>query len=111
MSIVLRHRVAGIAAASAVVVALCGIITVASPSRIRPPSQTFAELLSGPIGGWIGAVRASAFPEALGLLLPATMLTVGPALLYVLRGSRLFLSCAAVMWVASGYIFAIAIGA
>lgn len=106
-----QHRVRSIAIWIAIVSVLCAGITALSPSPIRSPGCTFLELVSGPLGGWIGAVRSSAFPEALGTLVPTTAISIALLWSVVARKSRLAFPWSILTWVASGYLFSIGIGA
>jgi hypothetical protein len=107
----LLRRVCEIGASIGLVVLSCAILAARSPSSIRTPVQTFVELASGPIGGWVGAVRAGAFPEAFGSLWPMTFLTFAPLFRYATHRSLGALALGTLFWVVSGYLFSIAIGA
>lgn len=99
-------------AVTLVCILLCaGAIAAASHSSARSRWGTFVELFSGPVGGWVGAVQLSEFPDALSTLIPATLIAIAPFALYALYGSRLALMWAVVVWIACGCFYTFAVGA
>lgn len=96
----------GLALSWVVIMALI-LATVAAPDGYR--SQLFLHLVRGPIEGWIIAMRERAFPDALFVLVPASMVTFGAAAYHVVRRSRPALVIAMVSWLIAGYLFAVAI--
>ena len=71
----------------------------------------FTRLMFGPLSGWIGAFESHAYPGALQLLLPATVLTVFPLGVYAVGGYRAALFGGTVFWFISGCVFCLGIGA
>jgi hypothetical protein len=83
------------------------IAFAAAPPNAR--CSLFLHLMLGPFQGWFMAVKTHAFPGALGLLLPASMVTLPSLWLYFARGSRAALLWGSLCWFASGWLFSIGI--
>ena len=63
----------------------------------------------GPLTGWITAIRLGSIIKALWSLVPATLFSVGPLILWIRGRAWPWLVVASVVWLASGYFFAVAI--
>jgi hypothetical protein len=62
----------------------------------------------GPVTGWIVAIVMGQLASALWGLLPATLFSVGPLALWIKNGDVPWLIVATFMWLACGYLFAVA---
>lgn len=63
----------------------------------------------GPLAGWFLATRDGHVLSALWSLLPATILSVGPLILWYSSRRVVLLVVAAVAWVAAGYFYSVVI--
>jgi hypothetical protein len=63
----------------------------------------------GPLGGWILAAKAGQAFLALWILLPATIFSVGPLVLWITTRRLFLLVIAVTVWVVSGYFFSVVI--
>jgi hypothetical protein len=64
---------------------------------------------TGPLSGWFLALQSAALPSALELLLPSTILCALPVAYWLRTRSTVTLWLASAPWVASGYLFSVAI--
>ena len=62
----------------------------------------------GPIGGWIQAITDGAVLTALWSLVPATLFSVGPFALWMARRGVCWLTVSMAVWIAAGYLYAVA---
>lgn len=63
----------------------------------------------GPVNGWILAIGDRDVPAALWSLIPATLFSLGPLTLWIRKHKLRWLAVAVGVWVASGYLYAVAI--
>jgi len=76
----------------------------------RPSLLTISGVISlGPLAGWILAARDGHAFSALWSLLPATVFSVGPLLLWISTRKTLLLVIASAVWVVAGYFYSVAI--
>jgi len=91
-----------------VVLILSGLATACSSMRTV---TLFLRIVGGPITGWLEAIETHALPDALQLLLPFTLLTLGLLSVYARNGSKLALGGAGAAWFVSGVTFTIGVAA
>ena len=89
-----------------VILVLCNFATALSATP-REKGRLFWHLMLGPFAGWLDAAQAHAFPSALQVVLPATVLSFVPLVVYAVRGSRVLLICGTLSWFVSGWLFCI----
>src|SRR5262245_10796993 len=98
-----------LAAFGTAIVVLSLLITAVNVSFSAP--LTFlalaAAIASGPLGGWFVASVDGSFPQALGLLVPATLACGVPLALAVFTRNPEWLLPAGFCWLFSGWFFAI----
>jgi hypothetical protein len=74
-----------------------------------PILTTMVRIAIGPIIGWILAVERGEVLRALWSLIPMTLFSTGSFILWMVRGKLGWLVLSAALWVASGYLYAVAI--
>jgi hypothetical protein len=89
-----------------VALVVCNVATALAAAP-KEKGRLFWHLMLGPFAGWLDAAQAHAFPSALQVVLPATVLTLVPLGIYARRGSRLSLGFGAFAWFVSGWLFCI----
>jgi hypothetical protein len=82
---------------------------VTSPFELRRFLGANVSIAAGPIAIWFHAVARGWLPDALGLLIPGTIVWLVPAALYARTRKVVWLGGAGTGWVASGVLFGVAI--
>jgi hypothetical protein len=74
----------------------------------RASFATVGGIAMGPVIGWILAITGGWVLTGLWSLVPATLFTVGPVALWAKNRGIGWLACAVAAWVASGYLYTVA---
>jgi hypothetical protein len=95
----------------AVAAASAGLGSCDSTNRILvdPPFlRTMAWIALGPMTGWIGAAHDNHLSSAFWSLVPATLFSLGPLVLWIRSRYLFWLVVATFVWVLAGYFYAVA---
>ena len=101
-----NHKATGVIGAGLALLLVSQEVEIGQPLRLV---LLWLMVMSGPLSGWLVAVRIDALLSALELLIPVTALVAVPFAVYSRRPEPGWLGFGVLLWICTGWLFAVGI--